>query len=109
MGFMVRLSGGEKPEKIPQWQSCIRITRNSNGIVKMKETTVDIHIKIMLTQLDRWYHVLDTVGDLFLIEDEESRMETIGKLYEDVSGFYQMVHWHVEDLQEKMETIRANN
>lgn len=75
----------------------------------MKETTVDIHIKIMLIQLDRWYDVLDNVGDLFLMEDEESRREKIGKIYEDVSGYYQMLHWHIEDLQEKMGAIRASN
>ena len=75
----------------------------------MKETFTDIHIKIMLIQLDRWYDVLDNVGDLFLMEDEESRREKIGKIYEDVIRYYRMLDWHIEDLQKKMEARRASN
>lgn len=75
----------------------------------MKETFTEIHIKIMETQLDRWFAILDNLADYFLIEDEESRREKIQDVYERVGAYYQMVHYHIEDLQEKVEARRANN
>ena len=75
----------------------------------MKETFTEIHIKIMEKELDRWFHVLDNLGDFFHIEDEESRREKIQYVYERIGAYYQMVYYHIEDLKEGVEAIHANN